>query len=185
MAESIRGAGMSRLAEWRVYMKRYIGLLLTIVCVTALNGCGKNNAAETETNSGMESTVEDISALFTEKGYSVECKSVEQQILSGERYRIVLDSDLDKQVVVYVYDNSEKAAVEAGYIDESGNCVIMTDTDGEITSTTNIDWASVPHYYLYDNMIVQYVGLDEEILALLSEFCGEQFAGGNNYLSKP
>ncbi len=112
-------------------MKRYIGLLLTIVCVIALNGCGKNNAAETETNSGMESTVEDI-----------------------------------------------------GYIDESGNCVIMADTDGEIASMTNIDWASVPHYYLYDNMIVQYVGLDEEILALLSEFCGEQFAGGNHYLSK-
>lgn len=158
-------------------MKRYMGLLLMIVCVIALNGCNKNNAAETETNSRMEGAVEDISALFTEKGYSVECESVEQQILSGERYRVVLDGDLDKQIVVYVYDNSEEASTDAGYIDESGEYVIVT--DGEMATRTDIEWTSVPHYYLHDNMIVQYVGLDENILALLSQFCGEQFAGGN------
>ena len=158
-------------------MKRCMGLFLTIVSAITLNGCGKNNMAETETNAGVESAMEDISALFTEKGYSVECESVEQQILSGERYRVVLDGDLDKQVVVYVYNNSEEAAADAGYIDESGEYVIVT--DGELVTRTDIEWTSVPHYYLHDNIIVQYVGFDENILALLSQFCGEQFAGGN------
>lgn len=158
-------------------MKRYIGLFLTIVCVIALNGCSKNNTVETETNSGLENAVEDISALFSEKGYSVEYENVEQQILSGERYRIVLDGDLDRQVVVYVYNNSEEAAKDAEYIEESGEYVFVT--DGEIATRTHIEWISVPHYYLYDNMIIQYVGLDENILELLSGLCGEQFAGGS------
>ena len=157
-------------------MKRCMGRLLLIVCVIVLSGCGKNNAAETETNSERESTVEDISALFTEEGYSVECESVEQQILSGERYRVVLDGDLDKQVVIYVYDNSEAAVTDSKCIDSSGFSVVLT--DGDMATATNIEWISVPHFYLHDNMIVQYVGLDENILALLSEFCGEQFAGG-------
>ena len=56
--------------------------------------------------------------------------------------------------------------------------VATTSFDSE---KTYITWKSTPHFYQFNNLIVQYVGTDKIILDLLLSLCGEQFAGGNLY----
>lgn len=40
-----------------------------------------------------------------------------------------------------------------------------------------VDWISEPHFFLYENLLVQYIGTDETILQKLQEICGTQIAG--------
>lgn len=110
------------------------------------------------------------------KGYTVECTPVEQQLLSGERYRLVLNNDIDTQIVVYVYDSAESAKKDSLCIDETG--FSFTQDDGDESESTIVDWIDIPHFYLCKNTIIQYVGTDEDILSVIESVCGEEFAGG-------
>jgi len=51
--------------------------------------------------------------------------------------------------------------------------------DGTIFRTAMVDWASMPHFFKKDKLIVYYIGTDKEILAFLNDTFGEQFAGWN------
>ncbi|MFA9396773.1 MAG: hypothetical protein ACERKV_00710 [Clostridiaceae bacterium] len=46
-----------------------------------------------------------------------------------------------------------------------------------LTKSLQIDWVSEPHFYKSGNIIVQYIGTNEEIISLLEDILGEQFAG--------
>jgi hypothetical protein len=113
------------------------------------------------------STVESISALFEESGYSTKCEEVAPHILSGNQYVLFLDED--KLFSIYEYDTPDDAQKDADRVNK----------DGYSTDVACIDWVSTPHFFLCDNLILQYTGTDEAILAILTDLCGEQFAGGD------
>lgn len=157
-------------------MKKIIALVFTLACLLGMVGC----AARTNEVSDMgdvsheesepENAVGSISELFEKNGYRTKCESVENIILSGEQYALFLDENFDKLVSIYSYETADDAQADAKRINQDG---CSTDV------ITCIDWVSTPHFFLYDNLILQYTGTDGSILAILTDLCGEQFAGGN------
>ncbi len=120
--------------------------------------------------------MKEIEEAFRAQGYAIAYEQEEEGWLSGEKYRMVLNEDLDCQIVFYVYETVEEAKKETGYIDPAGSMITVPNgrTKGEVI----VEWISVPHFYQYQNMIIQYIGLDERVLGILEEICGAYFAGG-------
>lgn len=50
--------------------------------------------------------------------------------------------------------------------------------DGSIVGNTQIDWVSTVHFYKAGKLIVIYVGNNSELISLLEDILGPQFAGG-------
>lgn len=130
----------------------------------------ENVPVETNTPKELKRTVESISTLFEENGYYTKCENTENFILSGEQYVLFLDKDFDKLISIYVYETTDDAQADAKSVNQDG---YSTD------SIVCIDWISTPHFFLCDNLILQYTGTDKTILAILTDLCGEQFAGGD------
>ena len=158
------------------HMKKIIALFFTLTCLLGIVSCaGKPNETSDKGNVPNEelvskNTVESISKLFEENGYYTKCEYDESFILSGDRYALLLDDDFNKLVSIYSYETADDAQADAKGVSQDGY------------STTNavcIDWISTPHFFLYDNLILQYTGTDKTILAILTDLCGEQFAGGD------
>lgn len=140
-------------------MKRI--LVFAIVFMVLLNGC-KSNKSDL-----LNET--DIVTHLEEKGYNVKLESVDKDILSGKRYWITLDDDLN--LSVFVYKSIEKAKKDASYVEPDGYGY------NSPKIKYNIDWIDTPHFYRLDNIIVSYVGTDETIIRNLVDLYGEEFAG--------
>ncbi|EHI99965.1 hypothetical protein CDLVIII_3403 [Clostridium sp. DL-VIII] len=52
----------------------------------------------------------------------------------------------------------------------------LTEPWGE-QKTKSVSWISYPHFYKKGNIIVQYIGKNEQIISNLKTILGEQFAG--------
>jgi hypothetical protein len=161
-------------------------LYLAIILVLIFSGCSeqgtkiddnRDSISTKDTIIEEKTAVDEISSIFRESGYTVMCESVEQQILTGKRYLLTLSGASDGRITLYEYDDSVQAQADGSRIDESGSQVILTNETG--TETTYIEWKSTPHFYQLNNLIVQYVGTDKTILTILTNLCGNQFAGGN------
>lgn len=154
-------------------MKKRMALVLSLAFMAVSVGCAGRSDGTSNVNitSNEEpekgSTVETISVLFEEKGYRTKYEKVEHFILSGDQYILFLDED--KQLSIYRYDTAVDARKDANNLNK----------DGYSTNVAHIDWVSTPHFFLYDNLILQYIGTDETILTILTDLCGEQFAGGD------
>lgn len=142
--------------------------------------CSKND----ETNGIMEdvstdnvnvakTSIDDILLEFENNDYTIVCESVEPQILTGSRYLLTFSGPSNGRITIYEYESFVQAQADADCIDESGSTVILED------QTHYIEWKSVPHFYQYNNLIIQYVGTDKNILNLLTNLLGTQFAGGD------
>lgn len=157
-------------------MKKMIALFFMLICLLETVSCtGETNETSDMgilSNEGLEprKAVESISKLFEENGYYTKYENVEHFILTGDRYALFLDEDFGKLVSIYSYETADDAQADAKGVSQDGY------------STTNavcIDWISTPHFFLYNNLILQYTGTDKSILAILTDLCGEQFAGGD------
>ena len=157
-------------------MKKMIALFFMLICLLGTVSCtGKPNETSDMgivSNEELElrKTVELISKLFEENGYHTKCENVEHFILSGDRYALFLDDDFNKLISIYSYETVDDAQADAKGVSQDGYST---------TNTVCIDWISTPHFFLYDNLILQYTGTDKSILAILTDLCGEQFAGGD------
>ena len=146
-------------------MKR-LGIILLVLLL--LSGCGA--AANLD---GLEQ----LNAALTEAGYDVtQDGPLDRDIFTGERYRFLLNEDEALAVTAYLYDSADKAANEAAGIDDGGCGIDITDSFGR-SKGVEVSWVSEPHFFLYENIIVQYVGTDAEVLEILQQVCGEQIAG--------
>jgi hypothetical protein len=74
----------------------------------------------------------------------------------------------DAQVNAFVYANAQDAAMEAGSIS----------TDGQPSPTARITWASTPHFYRQDALIVLYVGCAAEVVRALEVAVGAPIVVG-------
>lgn len=146
-------------------MKR-LGIILLVLLL--LSGCGAAASLD-----GLEQ----LNAALTEAGYDViQDGPLNEDIFTGERYRFLLNGDENLSVTVYVYESADKAANEAAGIDDGGCGLNITDSFGR-SKGVEVSWVSEPHFFLQEDMIVQYVGTDADLLEVLQQICGEQIAG--------
>ena len=72
-----------------------------------------------------------------------------------------------EQAQVFVYKTLQRAALEASRVGQTGSPV----------GTSMIAWIAPPHFYRAGNVIVLYVGENEDIISALKKALGKQFAG--------
>jgi len=141
-------------------MKKSGTVLLLLITVLLLLGCRKEFS---------EATYNRLLTELREMGYDVDAKSVQEDILQGQRKWLTMDET--ENVSVYLYASPRKMEQDASYIDEGGSGY----TNGR--KSVEISWVSYPHFYRKGNIIVLYVGEDAHIISALEEIMGDQFAG--------
>jgi len=118
-------------------------------------------------------TIDNFTNILKTKGYTLEVKDADEDFLSTTRKTISLG---DEPIDVYIYNSNEEMEKDSLNIDSNG--FVYTITDAEDTATlTNASWSSYPHFYKKGNIIVKYIGKNEEIIFNLKDIFGEQFAG--------
>mgnify|MGYP003290751352 FL=1 len=126
------------------------------------------------------SALEDVQDMLEKNYGTVTMREAEKSILRGERYVLsfchVLDVSQETMVTVYVYDSAQAAESDAAAITPDGFGVERTAQFGKAESM-QISWVDAPHFFLYENVIVQYIGMDFDLLQCLYQLCGAQIAG--------
>lgn len=128
------------------------------------------------------SPLDDITQALEENGFAIteEKPETENNFLHGERYRLLLNENPETTVTVYVYKNINEARKEAGYINPDGFGMDYMNGPG-FGQSVQISWVDAPHFFLYKNVIVQYIGTDWNVLSAIARICGEQTAGQPYY----
>lgn len=124
------------------------------------------------------SPIDELTMALEENGFRVSVEEPEgnSEFLHGERYRLILNDNPETNVTVYAYQNVEEARKEAKCINADG--FGMDYREGwSIGHSVQISWVDAPHFFLYKNVIVQYIGTDWEVLSPIETICGEQIAG--------
>lgn len=99
-------------------------------------------------------------------GVSVEIgESVSQPFFTPQGQVIKLSGE---DIQVFEYMSEEEAIKES----------MQVSTDGSSVGTTMISWIDTPHFYQTGKIIILYVGNNPEMIEILSEVLGPQFAGG-------
>ncbi len=116
-----------------------------------------------------EKAYENLIIKLEERGFSIIAEDVGESILQGQRKWLTIDTE--ENMSVYFYETDKEMEEDASYINKSGFSYNNKDKSVEIS------WASLPHFYKTDNIIVLYVGESNEIISALEEIIGQQFAG--------
>lgn len=141
-------------------MKKTKAILFLMFIVVVLSSCSKQISY---------AAYEELIINLEDMGFTVDTKDVEQDILQGQRKWLTISEK--ENISVYLYESNEKMEKDASYIDKSG----FSYTNGKYSA--EISWASYPHFFKKDNIIVLYVGEDLEIINALKEIVGLKFAG--------
>lgn len=148
-------------------MKKNILILLLLIAILSLFACSKK-VSITE--------YEQLILNLEDVGFSVVVEDVGEDILQGQRKWLTINDE--ENISVYLYENSQKMEEDASYINEGGSSY----TNGG--KNVEISWVSYPHFYKKGNIIVLYVGENQEIINTLEVIIGLQFAGkSKEYLS--
>ncbi len=70
------------------------------------------------------------------------------------------------ELQIYEYAGADRLAEDVSQITPDGNL-----------ETVMITWIATPHFFCGERLIVLYLGDDKEVIALLTELFGPQFAG--------
>jgi len=97
---------------------------------------------------------------------------INQPFLSvkGTQANIVKLNNADIQI--YEYDSNNLMSNEAKQISSDGSSVKTASG-----SITQIDWNSTPHFYSTGRIMVIYIGTDSQVINILTNILGTQFAG--------
>jgi hypothetical protein len=138
-------------------IKKIIVFTLLITCmILSLVGC--TSAVKIENYDNL------LNELKSSK-LNVEAAGVISQTYFSIEGKIIKVSNEDIQV--FEYPDKSKADTDINLISPKG----------DVIGSNNITWASVPHFYKTDKMLILYVGKNEEIIKLLNKMLGRQFAG--------
>ena len=80
-------------------------------------------------------------------------------------------------ISAYEFGSAEEADAGAEGVSASGSSIVTTFADGTGISTM-VTWVESPHFYKAGKLIVLYVGCDSDVIDVLQETMGPQFAGG-------
>ncbi|AQR96238.1 hypothetical protein [Clostridium saccharoperbutylacetonicum] len=150
---------------------------------TTIDGCNigydgvwiqpMNTNSSMSENDKKVTTVDDLINLLKEKGYKLEVKDVNAEFLPSTRKIITIGNE---QIIVYAYNSNKEMEKDSANIDKDGFGYTITELWGE-QKPKSASWSSYPHFYKKGNIIVQYVGKNEEVIFNLKSILGEQFAG--------
>jgi hypothetical protein len=141
-------------------IKKIILVLLAFVLMLLLfSNDSRNNA--------FEQLVSEVKS----KGYEVEVVNAPRDFLSGTRKRILTHNET---IDVYLYRTHFTMERDAKGITLDG-----FGYDG-LLKKVRVSWVGKPHFYKKGNLIVQYIGSNDEIISDLKDIFGEQFAGHKN-----
>ena len=82
-----------------------------------------------------------------------------------------------EDISAYEFGSAEEADAGAEGVSASGSSIVTTFADGTGKSTM-VTWVESPHFYKAGKLIVLYVGCDSDVIDVLQETMGPQFAGG-------
>jgi hypothetical protein len=116
-------------------------------------------------------TSDKVIAELKNRGFDVDVKDVEKDILDGERKWLTIDQK--ENISIFIYYNKKE-------MEEDADCISIDGCsyDG-FMKKVNVSWSSYPHFYKINNIIVLYVGENRHIIDTLEAICGIQFAGYN------
>ena len=80
-------------------------------------------------------------------------------------------------ISAYEFGSAEEADAGAEGVSASGSSIVTTYADGTGLATM-VSWVVPPHFYKAGKLIVLYVGCDSDVIDVLQETMGPQFAGG-------
>lgn len=141
-------------------MRQFTLFAVWVTAVLLLIGCA--SAAGADAPPGDKASL--IAALEAAGATVEEGEAVMQPIFSVEGQILVVNG---ADVQVYEYQTGADMEEEAAQVSP----------DGSSTETTMITWIEPPHFYKSGKILALYVGSDEQIIGLLEQVLGPQFAG--------
>ena len=72
-------------------------------------------------------------------------------------------------LVIYEYDSKMAMELESSFVSRSGSLIELPPNEDGYGVATNVTWASYPHWFKKDLIIVLYVGEDRQIIEFLAE----------------
>jgi hypothetical protein len=152
------------------WMKNFLVLVLLLL----LCGCG----AQTLDMTALDAVCEAVSAAgVSSAGYDITSEKMPNStFLQGERHVLWCDGRETPLITVYVYKNAKAASKDGACLTADGSGLDAKNFWGQGKSV-RVEWVDAPHFFLLDNVIVQYIGTDGKILAALQDLCGNQIAG--------
>ena len=132
---------------------------------------GETSTLDIDIDTGVRSPVgaseaHQLSENLRAAGVSVEAGGPISQVFFSVPGQVLTIDGTDVQV--YEYPRPEDADLDAAQVS----------LDGRTVGSTSIMWATTPHFYMQETLIVLYVGDDAALQMLLEETLGPQFAGG-------
>ncbi len=90
-------------------------------------------------------------------------------------YTLNLKSSDFNGITFYKFKSQEAAQSAKNGISSDGSSITI-DIDGQ-TAATLISWTGAPHWYIYNDTLILYVGENNDILNIVESICGYSFAG--------
>lgn len=150
---------------------------LFIVCgILLLLVTGCSSKKDNDSNEETPDILIDIADKLKNESDDYSIDKEKPNVLSGERYVIHFNDDFSVQV--FLYDSKEDAIADGNNLSDDGSKYTKTSSDNNTVSSI-IDWIANPHFYQYENVIILYVGNNQDIITQLSNSFGEQIAGGS------
>ncbi len=160
----------------------YKNFLIIAFVVLMIMGCGTVNTtnelsssvdAENSLSVDKDELLDKLKNIFVQSGYTFSFEDANKNMLEGERVNITLNDN--ENIQLFIYGSPDKASVDAERISSDG--FLYSKTDGNNGITSSIDWIEAPHFYKNSNIIILYLGSNENILSTLSDNFGDQIAG--------
>ncbi len=83
-----------------------------------------------------------------------------------------------ERVETFEFASAEEADAAADGVSASGSSISRVDSETEMGVASSILWEKPPHFYKAGKLIALYVGCDSDVINVLKETMGPQFAGG-------
>jgi len=141
-------------------MKRIVFVLLLSFITLTLPGC-KGQISE--------NAYDDFIRKLEDMNFNVTEEDAGKDILEGERKWVTVDET--ENLSVYLYESNQHMEKDASFIDAGGTGY----HNGR--NSVEVSWVSYPHFYKTENIIVLYVGKNDDIIDAVEKIIGEQFAG--------
>jgi hypothetical protein len=133
-------------------------LLMTAIVLTA---CGGQRASASSEQFGMS---ELIDALHAQGLDAKAGDSLEQPFFSVAGHFVNFN---EESLQVFEYASAEAMEHDAALVDPDGGSI----------GTTMVSWVGTPHFYKKGQVIVLYIGDNQELLKMFENILGLQFAG--------
>ena len=138
-----------------------------------IDNVNNDNAINDDSEVEITGGIAELINVFNEEGieYSYEVAESESEFIPGKR---VFFSLFGEKFSVHQFATQDKAEDFKKQFD-LGGCTI---------GNNKISWSDYPHFYCKWNLIIQYVGSNDDIIQTLESILGREFSGYkavNNY----